>query len=124
MKYIKYLLSSMLSLFLLVSCAIVQPLEIQPLEENFSKEEIINTIRPGYKIEILTKTGDKYLIKVSSITGENITGDGKKIKLEDIERIEIKRFSEGMRAGVVIGGLALAYILGLIIDSLIVIELL
>jgi hypothetical protein len=122
MKYIKYLSISML--LLLASCAIVQPLEIQPLEENFSKEEILSAIRPGYKIEILTKTGDQYLIKVSSITDDNITGDGKKIKLEDIERIEIKRFSEGMRAGVVIGGLVFAYILSLIFDSLIVIELL
>ncbi len=117
MQPIKHLSISMLILFTLIACT-----TMQPLNEDLTKEEIFNAIEPGDELNILTKTGDQHSITVSVVTEDYIIGGGKQFKIEDVERIEIKKISSaGTAAGTVGGvvvGVGLVYLYYLIIAAI------
>jgi len=113
---IKYLSISMLICLVLAACT-----TMQPVKENSTTEEILNEIKPGDEIRLVTKTGEQHLITVSSISDGYIFGEEEQFKLEDIEVIEIKRLNAAgnvAAAGVAIGvtvlvqALIMAIILG------------
>ena len=98
--------ASILLLLTLVACT-----TMQPLKGDLSKEEIANAIEPGDEINILTKSGGQHLIIVSSITEDIIIGGGKQFKIEDIERIEIKKLSGAGKAGAAVVGVGVGYLI-------------
>jgi len=113
MQPVKHLSISMLILFTLIACT-----TMQPLNEDLTKEEIFNAIEPGDELNILTKTGDQHSITVSVVTEDYIIGGGKQFKIEDVERIEIKKISSAGKVGVVVGGVGLVYLYYLIIGAI------
>lgn len=62
MHHVNFLLISMLVLFTSVACT-----TMQPVRENSTTEEIVKEIKSGDEIRLVTETGDKRYITVSSI---------------------------------------------------------
>ena len=102
MQPVKHLSISMLILFTLIACT-----TMQPLNDDLTKEEIFNAIEPGDELNILTKTGDQHSITVSVVTEDYIIGGGKQFKIEDVERIEIKKITAAGKAAGATAGVAL-----------------
>jgi len=113
MKTVMFLTILMLALFTLVACT-----TMQPLEEDLSNEEIFDSIEPGDEINLVTKTGDQHSITVSVVTEDIIIGGGKQFNIEDIERIEIKKITAAGKTGVVVGGVAVGYLMYVIYSAI------
>ena len=112
MSRIGFLTISMVLMSSLVACVTVTH-----IESPFNNSNITNTIKPGTVIKITLKTSDEYTITVSSVNNEEILGEkqGERFKLDNIERIEVKKptvigKTVGMTAGVAIGYLMMALI--------------
>jgi hypothetical protein len=91
---------------------------MQPLKEDMSREEIVNAIKPGDEVNIVTKSGDQHLIKVSSITEDNISGEKNEFEFEDIEKIELKKPTTAGKVAGYTAAAGIGYGVGVVISYL------
>lgn len=105
---------AILLLFTLAGCT-----TMQPLGNELSKVEIAEAIEVGDQIKIVTMSGGQHLVRVSTITEERVTGEGREFKLEDIARIEVEKSSTREVVGGVVGGV-IGYVFIMLIPYLVV----
>jgi hypothetical protein len=119
MQRAQCLLVSVLVFFTLSACT-----TMQPVEENASTEAIVKEIKPGDEILLVTKSGDKRYITVSSISEGYIFSVEESYNIEDIEITEVRRLDVGETAGqsiAVVGGIGFALLFQFLITALVVV---
>ena len=132
LQHLKYLLISVLIFFSIAACT-----TMQPLTGDLSRENIASLIKPGSDVIVITKTGERHSIKVSSITEDRIIGttileeerqysaEEEQFRFEDIDRIETRKPGSaakvvGTAAGV--GGIVVLYAISYVIYTAIIFE--
>jgi hypothetical protein len=94
---------------------------MQAVKENSPTEEIVKEIKPGDEIGLVTKSGDRRNVTVSSISEGYIFSDEESYKLEDIKIIEVRRLDAGQTAvqsAAVVGGIGLGVLINVIINAI------
>ena len=95
---------------------------MQPLDTDFPKQEVVDGIEIGDQIELETKTGDRRVITVSSISKSHIESGTERFALEEIEIVGLRKTTAaeegagvafGITIGVSVHVLLMALILGL-----------
>ena len=116
MQHLKFISVLIALCIMLAACT-----KMQPVTENATTEEIEKEIKPGDQVRLVTKTSNEHFITVSSISQGYIFGEKESIKLDDIEKIEIKRHSA---VGYVAGFAAIGVIHALFMEILMALLLL
>jgi hypothetical protein len=115
MKY----LTLVLSVFLLIGCTSIKPVELPPekLQERILNGSLISV---GDKIQVVTSDGVRSTFEVVSIDGESISSKDQKIHIKDIIALETKSFSGGKTSALVGGTLLWLYVILLSIPAIVV----
>lgn len=71
------------------------------LDVNTGEEGLTASISSGDVVKLTTRSGEQYVIEVSAITADEISGEGRVFRLEDIEKIEVR---EATPAGKAVAG--------------------
>lgn len=92
-------LAFVFAFFLLSGCT-----SLQPMDENLTRAQVVETINIGEEISILTKTGETFNLTVKELNQDAIIGVKKTVKFDDIETIDNQQFSALNTTGAVVGG--------------------
>lgn len=63
--------------------------------------DLARALEPGDKVTIQTRQGEKFPLTIVTVDPEKITGEGREVRLSDIEQVQREEVSTGHTVGAV-----------------------